>query len=283
MGNDLTEVVYTPASGSRQLAMVFGETLREFRYGRQLAWRLMVRNLNARYRQTYFGYLWAILPSVITAVVFVYLKEQNIIGAVANGVSYPVYVVTGVLLWHSFVESINSPLRMLNESVSYLGRINFPRIALIMAGFGEVMFNSLMRAVVLIAVFVVTDVESGRYALMAPFAFFSLLFLGFAIGIIVAPIGMLFRDIEKALLAITSIWFFLTPVFYAIPKDRPAELLYLNPVAPLLVTVREMLMGDSLTLPGWFAAYTLLSIAALLPALIVYKLSLPYIIERLEA
>lgn len=280
---DVIEIVHTAGPAVHGPGYLLLEILREFGESKELAWRLLVRNINASYRQTYFGYLWAVLPSLAIAFVFVFLRSFNVIDTQTVEQSYTVYVVAGVFFWHSFTESIASPLKMLNESASYLGKVNFPKTALIMAGLGEVIFNSTIRWALLILIITLVGTEYGRYAFLAPLGFLSLIIFGFAIGIVIAPFGMLFRDVEKGIAIITYLWFFLTPVFYQFPATLSKFYLYINPVSPLLITARELLINDQ---PGYLEAYFLytgLAVFMLIPGLLVYKLSMPYIIERIEA
>ena len=46
---------YGPESQMRQPLRLAGSMLRDLAASRELAWRLMVRNLSASYRQTAFG------------------------------------------------------------------------------------------------------------------------------------------------------------------------------------------------------------------------------------
>jgi lipopolysaccharide transport system permease protein len=279
----LEEVTYTPGPCAAGLKPLLIDLRRDFIASRELAWRLLVRNINAMYRQTYIGYAWAVLPPVITALVLIFLRSKGVIEVETTGYSYTLYVLTGVILWQTFLDSINSPLKMLNQSAPYLGKINFPRLALIMTGFGEVMFNVLIRCAVLLLVYVFAGAGVSVLTGVGLICLLTLIILGFAIGILLAPLGMLFKDVEKGLLAATAVWFFITPVFYLVPAGPVPAYVYLNPVAPLLMTVRELLMSIPLTQIWLFWVYTIISVIVLVPGLIAYKLSLPYIIERIEA
>ncbi len=281
--NYIPEKVYTATPSGFNLKQLLVEISREFIDSHGLAWRLFVRNLNIMYRQTYFGYVWAIAPPLMTAIIFIFLRSQSLIDVEIKDYPYSIYVITGVLLWQSFVEAINSPLKMLNSAASYIGKINFPKVALLTAGFGEVVFNSIIRGMILIVFYSVSGTEFGKYALMVPVCYFSLILLGFAMGILISPIGLLFKDVEKGMAIITYAWFFLTPVFYALPENINLFYIYLNPVTPMLITIRELLHGDELLYLNVYVLYSLLSLFALLPGLIVYRLSMPFLIERVEA
>jgi lipopolysaccharide transport system permease protein len=66
--------VYTRASKLRDPAQLFQAMLRDLALSRELAWRLFVRNISSRYRQTILGYAWAIVTPIATTSVFVFLQ-----------------------------------------------------------------------------------------------------------------------------------------------------------------------------------------------------------------
>ena len=79
-----------------------------------------------------------------------------------------------------------------------------------------------------------------------------------------------------------SLWFFMTPVVYPSPTEGWAALVTkLNPVSPLLVTTRQWLTGAELTQLGPFVAVTVITLVFSLIGWIVYRLAMPYLIERI--
>ena len=137
MDRPLKETVYTPDSE----LLSFGKLLRsmwsDLLASRELAWRLMVRNISAQYRQSLLGYTWAILPPVVTTAIWVFLNSQKVFNVGDAGMPYPVFVLTGTVLWQTFTDALNSPLKVVTESKAMLAKINFPREALILTCLGS--------------------------------------------------------------------------------------------------------------------------------------------------
>jgi len=284
MSNSLPKVVYSPEPELRHPVRLLGSMLYDLLASHELSWRLFVRNLSAQYRQSFLGYLWAFLPPIATTLTFVFLNNQKIMELSANdgGIPYPVYVMVGTLLWQAFVDALNSPLKILNQSRSMLARINFPREALIIAGMGEVLFNVIIRLILLVIVYLWFGLSLPAMAWLAPLGMLSLLGLGLLFGLLMAPVGILYQDIERSITLFISLWFFLTPVIYATPTSWPASLVArLNPVSPLLVTTREMLTTGSLTqLPG-FLIVSGVTVAVMSFGWLFYRLAMPRLIERI--
>jgi lipopolysaccharide transport system permease protein len=251
---------------------------------RELAWRLLVRNISARYRQSLLGYVWALLPPVFTTLVWVFLNSQQILNVGKTDIPYPAYVMVGALLWQGFVDALNSPIRLVTSSRSMLAKINFPREALILAGMGEVLFDFAIRLALMLAVFLWFGVAVPPTILLAPVGILALMALGLMIGILLTPLAVLYGDVQQGLSIALQMWFYLTPVVYAPSSSWPALLLArINPASPLLVTTREWLTTGTVSQPGNFVLITGITFGLMPAGWVLYRLALPHLIERMSA
>ena len=283
MSKPIPRVVYTPDPQIRQPRQFLRAMTADLGASRELAIRLMLRNLRARYRQSLLGFLWAIIPAMATTFVWVFLNAAEIINVGQTDIPYPLYVLSGTILWQLFVDALNSPFEQLAGSRSLLIKINFPREALILAGLGEVFFNFGIRFCLLIVVFLLYQEPVPWTIILAPIGVLSLAALGTVFALILVPFGMLYQDIRQALSVVTLFWFFVTPIVYPVPTTWPAALVAaLNPVTPLLVTTRELLTTGTVSRPGWFLTTAGISFFALFFAWILYRVAMPHLVERLS-
>ena len=276
--------VYTPESQLRSPRKLVRSMLQDLVASRHLAWRLVVRDISARYRQSVLGVLWAFLPPVVTAVTFVVLNRAAIVKVSPTDVPYPVFVIFGSVLWQLFSESLMAPLKMMENSKSMLSKINFPREALILSGAGQVLFDFAIRAILLAIVLIFYRVPPTWGLLFVPFAVLMLLTLGTMLGLLLTPIGALYSDISTGLPTIIGLWFFLTPVIYPSPTSgRSAVIVQLNPVSPLLAGARDLATQGTLHNPGLFFIVSGVTILGLCLMWVLYRVSLPILIERMNA
>jgi lipopolysaccharide transport system permease protein len=284
MDRPLKETVYTPDSELRDLRTLGSGMWNDLLDSRELAWRLFVRNVSAQYRQSLFGYAWAFVPPVFPALIWIFLASQRVFTISDTGMPYVLFVMTGTVLWQTFVDALNAPLQMVSESKSMLAKINFPREALILAGVGMVLFNFLIRALLLVVVMWWYDVPPQSSIVLVPIGILGLVGLGTMIGVLLTPLGILYHDIGRGLAVATQAWFFLTPVIYPTPKASfAATLIELNPVTPLLVSTRDgLIIGHSSLLSGfwWVAGITA---ALLLAGWVLYRIAMPHLISRMSA
>jgi lipopolysaccharide transport system permease protein len=284
MSNILSEVTYTPESLLRHPIKLTRAMAGDLWASRELAWRLFVRDINARYRQSLLGYFWAFLPPIVTTLTFVFLNSQKILNAGDTGIPYPAYVMVGTLLWQGFVDALNSPIKLVTSSKSMLVKINFPRESLILAGLGEVLFNFAIRLVLMLVVFVWFRISVTPMILLAPFGIMALMMLGLMIGILLTPLGVLYQDIGWGLAIFTSMWFFVTPVVYPPPTKFPASLLAkVNPVSPLLITTRDLLTTGKVSEFGTFWIIVGITFFLILLGWVLYRLAMPHLVARIGA
>lgn len=257
---------------------------RDLKASRELAWRLFVRDVSARYRQSLLGVLWAFVPPLITSVIFIVLQSRAVINFGETAIPYPVYVLIGTLLWQLFADALNAPLRSVTAAKSMLAKINFPREALIVSAIYMVLFDLLIKLAILTIVFILFRLQPTWALLLAPLPMLTLVLLGIAAGLLLTPLGVLYTDIGTSLPVVVQLLFFVTPVVYSPPESLPfSAIAYLNPVSPPLIATRDLIATGAINNIVPFVTVAVLSLTLLVIAWVVYRVAMPIIIERMSA
>jgi lipopolysaccharide transport system permease protein len=277
-------IVYTSESQVRSPVKLVRSMWHDLRASRELSWRLFVRDLSAQYRQSLFGVVWAFVPPIVTSVIFIFLQSRNIVNFGETDIPYPVYVLVSVVLWQIFSESLNGPLKSVTAAKPLLAKINFPREALVISAFYMTLFNMAIKLSIIVAVILIFRLPVTWGLLLAPLAVLILSLFGFGIGLTLTPVGMLYTDIGTAIPIFIQLFFFVTPVVYPPPEEFPFSLIaILNPVSPLLIAARDLITTGTISNPIAFTIMSGLTLILLLAAWVIYRLSLPIIIERMSA
>lgn len=275
---------YTPASQLRRPGALLRGMVHDLAAGRELAWRLFLRDTSARYRQTLLGYVWAFLPPLVSTIIFLYLRRAGVVATPDAEVAYPVFLLTGLVLWQTLVDAVQAPIRMVNQSRSLLARVHFPREALVLAGIGEVLFNFLVRCLLVAATFLYFRVAVSPSLALVPLGVLALIGVGTAIGLVLVPFSVLYQDVERGLALFVMLWMFVTPVLYPVPAAGAARLtLTANPASAILDTTRAWLLGAPPAYLGAALAVALATLLVLLAGWVLYRLALPILIERMSA
>lgn len=279
-----TVTVYSSVSEIRNPLKVVKEIYRGFVDGRELAWRIFIRNLNSLYRQTLLGLFWAFLPPIANTAIWIFLKSQNVFEMGDTGVDSNVYILTGMILWQAFIDAFQVPADVLNKNKNMISKLNFPRESLLLVGFGEVMFNLAIRILLLIPAFFVFGVALSWGVLFAPISILAMVLFGISLGLFLMPMGSLYKDVGRFVSMFIPFWMIITPLIYVPSNTFPGTLLnWVNPASPLLLVSRDLLlMGETghLTIGLIFGVAT---IPLFMVGLIVYRVSMPILIERMAA
>jgi lipopolysaccharide transport system permease protein len=277
-------VVYTPESLIRHPLILLKEMGRDLLASRELAWRLLVRDISAQYRQSLLGILWAFFPPIIAALGLVMAKNAGAVNIGVTDIPYPAYVMFSMSLWQTFVEALMGPLAAVGAAKPMLAKINFPKESIILAKLGEIFFNFGIKLILIIGLFVWFKIPVTWSAVLSFVAVIHLIILGTAIGLVIAPFGALYGDIGRIIPLIVTPWLLLTPVIYPIPKQGWfSTVVNWNPVTPLLVTARDLATSGVVADPTGFWVVSGLSFGLLFMAWILYRLSMPFIVERMSS
>lgn len=284
MRNRLPEVVNTSEGMLRYPLQLFKQMWWDLLASRELAWRLMVRDISAQYRQSILGIFWAFVPPIVMAVGFTLASNAEIFQPGKTDIPYPAFVMFSTALWQTFVEAVNGPVQAVTIAKPMLARVNFPHEAIILAKVGEVIFNFSIKLILIAALFIAYQIPVGWTVILAPVALIHLILLGTLIGTLLSPLGALYQDVSRGLTMITGFWLFLTPVVFSVPdKGLFGILVKFNPVTPLLVTVRELATTGIISNPAGFWVVSVFTFIGLLLTWIIFRLAMPYVIERMSA
>jgi lipopolysaccharide transport system permease protein len=283
-GSALPVTVYTPDSRLQHPARMLREMFGDLWAGRELAWRLAVRDISAQYRQAFLGLLWAFILPLANTLTWIFLQGSGVVRMSETALPYAVYVFTGTMLWAIFMEALNAPLKQTESARSMLAKLNFPREALIVSGIYQTLFNAAIKVVLLLVALPLFGILPGWSLLLFPLGVLSLVLVGTAIGLLLTPVGLLYTDIGRGLPLVMQFLMYVTPVVFPMPQAGWAATLFqLNPLSPLILTARDWLTGVPPEFLGAFVVVNLLTLVLLLLVWVVYRLAMPILIERMSA
>ena len=279
---DRPVTVYTPGSPLRHPGQFVREMFGDLLASRELAWRLFIRDLSAQYRTSLLGYVWVFVPPVMTSLPFIYLNAAGVLRMADTPIPYAAYATVGTVIWQTFVEGLNSPLKTANAARSILTRINFPREAILLSGLMQVGFSFLVRLLLLVAVFAAFGLIPAATTPLFFIGMGSVALTGFTMGLLLTPIGLLYGDVQQSLPIAATFLMLLTPVLYPVPASGLAAIITaLNPLTPLVTTTRDWLTTGSAAHVGGFALVSMVTLILLLLGWVAYRLALPHLIARL--
>ncbi len=195
-----------------------------------------IRNdLRTRFARSRLGAIWAILQplfqGLIYAVVFTDVLGAKLPNA-TNKYAYVIYLLAGMAGWNLFNEVVTRCLTIFVDNASLLKKMVFPRICLPIIVSGASLLNSLFLLVAVIAIFLMAGAYPDWTWLWIPVLMVISALFGLALGLILGILNVFVRDVAQVMNVVLQLWFWLTPIVYAVQTapTRFGVILRFNPM-----------------------------------------------------
>lgn len=282
-GTDQIPVHIYSAGQKNSLVETFRKIIKEFPAAHALGFRFASRNISTKYRQSIFGLLWAFLPPLVTAIIWIFLNKSNVIKVGDVGAPYPLFVITGTMLWSVFTNAVLMPMQIIQSNKSILVKINFPREALIINAFYEIIFNALVSCVIIAVFMVFFKVDISTRSLLFFPGILLIMLLGMSLGLLILPFSLLYKDIQFGLPSVLQFAMYLTPIVYAKqPFAGLGKILKINPVSPVLTGTRASLLNMDVYVPYWeIGLVASIAVALFIIGIFLQRITMQTLIERM--
>ena len=253
------------------MILLFKSLAELYRY-RELSATWILREINARYRQTLFGFAWALFQPIALSIMFA-IVFSFILHIPSDGAPYPLFVFSAMVPWTFFGRSLTSGIPSVAYNQDLVRKIYFPReifpIATIASGLVDLAAGSL----VFIGMMLFYRVPLRPEMLLV--IVLLVIQTVFTLGIVFAgsAVNVLIRDISQVMPLLTQLWMYATPIVYPLSlvpeKIRPFYLL--NPMAVLIQGYRDLLLHQRLPDPTALATATGVALVVFLAGYWLFK------------
>ena len=275
--------VYTSRAQKTSVVSSLAQVLREMWMTREVIWRLFLRDFTVQFRQKVLGYLWAFLGPLIGMASFVFLNYTGILNPGDLTIPYPLYLFLGMTLWGLFIGVVGVVSGGLLTHGDLVLRTSIPKIALALAGMGNVVYVQLVNLVILMILCGVVGISPSWWALTVPLMVLPLIALGLGIGLVLAVIGALARDVTAMSTTVLNLMMYLTPVAYVPKFGNPylQNMIIFNPLSHLIEAPRNVFLRGTIEEPTAFAVSSLFGFAMLIVGIHAFYLTQDKVAERL--
>ena len=200
---------------------------------RRRAVRLLVgRDLKVRYSSSALGYLWSVLEPLLLAGIYWFIFTQ-VFTRTAGEEPYIVFLLAGLLPWTWFNAAVTDSARALNTEAKLVRSTNVPREVWVLRVVLSKGVEFLLSLPVLLAFALLysAPVTWGLLYLIPAVLLQAVLLLG--IGLLLSPLVVLVRDLERIVRIGLRLGFYASPVIFSV-SDVPGSLAHvfaLNPLA----------------------------------------------------
>lgn len=223
-----------------------GIRLGEFFAYRELLYYFVRRDLVVRYVQTVLGFGWAILQPLVTVGIFTVFFGR-LADVDSQGVPYALFSLAAIVPWTYFSGGLNLAAGSVAGNFTLLTKVYFPRLFLPLSPLLAAFVDFLIAFGLLAVVLGVTGRAPTPEALALPLLVLIMLAATVGLGLLLASLGSLYRDVRFATPFLVQLLLFLSPVIYAADVvPTPARYIYsLNPMVGVIEGFRASLLGTT--------------------------------------
>jgi len=242
----------------RSLIMPF---FNAWRY-RELIRVIVSRELRQRFRDSYFGWIWAIVAPLAMLAAFLLVFSSTLKIANDTTTNFALSTFIGIILFNGFAELISRAPLLLPEHSHFIKKSIFPSEVLAWTSTLRTLTYAAIGFIVFLIFEIILVGKIPLTSLLFPIILvpFCLLLLGSTWAL--AALGAFTRDISFMMSTIVSVLIFVTPVFYT-TLDYPISkrlISYINPLAPYVEMARETLLLGRVPDPLAFSIAWVLSL-----------------------
>lgn len=224
---------------------------------------LVKKGIKLKYRRSYLGIVWSLLEPLLTMIVLT-IVFGTLYGNTDR--TFPVYILTGRLLYSFFSQSTKAALKSIRQNSAMIKKVYVPKY---LYPLSSVLFNYvifLISLVVLALVSVILGVKPTWYLIQAPVALILILLIAYGCGMILATIGVFFRDMEYLWSVGLMLVMYTCAIFYypsKLLKSGWAWILKYNPLYCVIDIFRSAIFGQPMNMHyvAYAAAFAIVSMA----------------------
>jgi ABC-2 type transport system permease protein len=215
-------------------------------------WLLAKRDLRVRYSTSALGYFWSILDPLLMAGIYWFVFTQVFDRTVGDS-PYIVFLLTALLPWMWFNGAVSDCTRAYLREAKLIRSTKIPRTIWVssLALSKGIEFIASIPVIALFAI--VYGAPLHWEVIYVPLAIVLQGILTVGVGLIVAPLVVFFRDLERATKLALRFLFYASPIIYGLPdlsKMGLETLAAFNPLAGIFSLYRAAFFPEQL---DWFA------------------------------
>ncbi len=220
-------------------------TFKKYQY---LLYQLVKKDIKLKYRSSYMGVLWTLLEPLLTMMVLVLVFSK----LYHNTKDFPVYVLTGRLLYSFFANTTRGALKSVRANAGMIKKVYVPKYMYPFASVLSGYVQFLISLVVLAGVAIYCDVVPTWHLVESLIPLTVVLVLTMGAGLWLSTLAVFFRDLEYLWGVALTLIMYACAIFYKVETvvgDNNRWLFRLNPLYSVIENFRDAVYGNALNVP----------------------------------
>ena len=206
---------------------------------------LVRKGIKLKYRRSYLGVIWSMVEPLLTMIVLT-LVFGTLLGHKEK--SFPVYILAGRLIYSLFSLSSTAALKSIRNNQGMIKKVFVPKYLYPLSAitFNYILF--LISLVVLFGVSLVLGIYPTWRIFLAIIPLINLFLFTVGVGLILATVGVFFRDMEYLWSVLLMLIMYTCAIFYypeKILNSGVSWILKYNPLYCIIANFRNCVFGNA--------------------------------------
>lgn len=234
--------------------------------------QLVARDFKTKYKRSVLGILWSFLNPLLNMgvlyIVFSTLFRFDI-------EHYPVYLLAGIVMFNFFSESCGLTLESITGNASLITKVYVPKYIYPLTKALSSLINLLISMIPLLMAALISGIHPTKAYLLLPFPLICIMLFSLGVGMLLSVSMVFFRDTKFLWGVLSTIWFYLTPIFYPISiiPENISWILKVNPIYYYVDFMRTCVISGVSPDPRMYVICIMWSVVALAFGALVFKRS----------
>lgn len=223
---------------------------------------MVVTDFKVRYQGSILGYMWSLLKPLFLFAIL-YIVFTYIIPLGKDIQHYPVYLLTGIVLWNFFTEATMQGASSVVARGDLIRKVSIPRYLVVIASTLSALINLGLSLIVVVIFALFNGVMPSLSWLMMIPIILELILLATGISFLLSAMYVKFRDITYIWEIFLQAGFYATPIIYPLTKvpEQFHKWFFINPMAQIIQDARYAMVTNTTT-TVWSSVHSLVVLSA---------------------
>ena len=231
---------------------------------------LVSREIRRKYSRSKLGIIWSVLNPLLSMAVLSLIFSSMFRKSIEN---YPVYYLTGFLIWNFFTTATNTAMTSLADNQMLILQVKLPRSVFPLARVCTAFVNYLYSLIAYLCILLLFRIPFTWYMLLYPAIAAMVFFFALGLGCILSVLYVFFGDIRHLYSVFLTLLMYLSALFYPLellPEGMQAFIRQ-NPIYQFIFAARSCVMYREIPSAGLWVKMILWSLLFYLAGIYIFR------------
>lgn len=241
---------------------------------------LVAREIRRKYSRSKLGIIWSVLNPLLSMTVLSLIFSTMFRKSIEN---YPVYYLTGFLIWNFFTTATNTAMTALADNQMLILQVKLPRSVFPLARVCTAFVNYLYSLIAYLCILLFYRIPFTWHMLLYPVIVVMVFFFALGLSYILSVLYVFFGDVKHLYSVLLTLWMYLSALFYPLEllPEGMQVLIWQNPVYNFIAAARDCILYGRMPGAAVWARMILWSLGVFLAGTWIFRESQNRIVQKL--